>query len=134
MPRAELARFLAPAETAEKLQQLGVPPDQILMTWPNKTCTVGDLEIRATFAVPFSGDDLTHVGYLVRVDGGPCVYFTGDTAYHELLGDFRRSAQARCARRGHQPGVSKHGTDRSGSAGQGTGCQDGDPVPLRHVP
>jgi L-ascorbate 6-phosphate lactonase len=77
--------FLAPAETAEKLRQLGVPADEILMTWPNKTCTVGDLEVRATFAIPFSGDDLTHVGYLVRVDRGCCVYFTGDTAYHELL-------------------------------------------------
>ncbi len=77
--------FLAPPETAEKLSELGVPSDQILMIWPNKTCTVGDLEIRATFAVPFSGDDLTHVGYLVRVAGGCCVYFTGDTAYHELL-------------------------------------------------
>ena len=77
--------YLAPAETAEKLEQLGVPPNEILWTWPNKTHTVGDLEIRATFAVPFSGDDLTHVGYLVRVVGGCCVYFTGDTAYHELL-------------------------------------------------
>ncbi len=77
--------FLAPPETTEKLSQLGVPPEQIVMIWPNKTYTVGDLEIRATFAVPFSGDDLTHVGYLARVAGGCCVYFTGDTAYHELL-------------------------------------------------
>jgi len=77
--------FLAPPETAEKLRQLGVPPDEIRMTWPNKICTIGDLEVRATFAIPFSGDDLTHVGYLVRVDGGCGVYFTGDTAYHELL-------------------------------------------------
>lgn len=77
--------YLAPAETAERLRALGVPPDQILLTWPNKTHTVEDLEIRAAFAVPFSGDDLTHVGYLVRVVGGCCVYFTGDTAYHELL-------------------------------------------------
>jgi len=77
--------YLAPAETAERLRQLDVPPDEILMTWPNNVTTVGDLEIRATFAIPFSGDDLTHVGYLVRVDGGCSVYFTGDTAYHELL-------------------------------------------------
>lgn len=77
--------YLAPAETAEKLRELGVPEDQILTTWPNRCHTVGDLRIRATFALPFSGDDLTHVGYLLRVDGGPCVYFTGDTAYHELL-------------------------------------------------
>lgn len=78
--------FLAPPQTAEQLEELGVPPDQIRMIWPNKAHTVGDLEIRATFAIPFSGDDLTHVGYLVALDGGPSVYFTGDTAYHELLG------------------------------------------------
>jgi len=77
--------YLAPPETAEKLQALGVPPDQIVMTWPNKTFTIGDLELRATIAIPFSGDDLTHVGYLVRVHDGPTIYVTGDTAYHEIL-------------------------------------------------
>jgi L-ascorbate 6-phosphate lactonase len=77
--------YLAPPETAEKLPSLGVPPEQILMTWPNKVHTLGDLQIRATFAIPFASDDLTHVGYLVRVQDGPAVYFTGDTAYHELL-------------------------------------------------
>jgi L-ascorbate 6-phosphate lactonase len=77
--------YLAPAETAEKLEELGVRADQITMTWPNKTHDVGDLQIRSTFAIPNGGDDLTHVGYFVRVDGGPSVYFTGDTAYHELL-------------------------------------------------
>ncbi len=77
--------YLAPAETAEKLEELGVPVDQIIMTWPNRTHAVGDIQIRSTFAIPYSGDDLTHVGYLVSADGGPSVYFTGDTAYHELL-------------------------------------------------
>ncbi len=101
--------YLAPAETVEKLQQLGIPPDEIIMTWPNKTHTVGDLSLRATFAVPFAGDDLTHVGFLIGVDGGRsvagsegcsaagsegcsaagsegcCAYLTGDTGYHELL-------------------------------------------------
>ena len=48
---------------------------------------VGDLTIRATFAIPLGGDDLTHVGYLFSVKGGPTVYFTGDTGYHDLLGD-----------------------------------------------
>ena len=56
------------------------------MTWETpKIINLDDLEVRATFAIPFSGDDLTHVGYLVRVVGGCSVYFTGDTAYHELL-------------------------------------------------
>jgi L-ascorbate 6-phosphate lactonase len=28
---------------------------------------------------------MTHVGYLVSVAGGPTIYFTGDTAYDEIL-------------------------------------------------
>jgi L-ascorbate 6-phosphate lactonase len=77
--------FLAPAETLEELQKLGVSPDRIHLTWPNHVCTVGDFRIRATFAIPLGGDDLTHVGYLVGVERGPSVYVTGDTGYHEVL-------------------------------------------------
>lgn len=81
------AQFFAPAEAQERLHSLGVPNAQTTMVWPNKIFTVDDLTIRATFAVPFAGDDLTHVGYLFFVKGGPTIYFTGDTAYHELLAD-----------------------------------------------
>jgi L-ascorbate 6-phosphate lactonase len=79
--------FLAPAETVDKLQQLGIPAEQIIMTWPNKVHRADDLWIRATFAVPLGPDDLTHVGYLIGVDGGASIYVTGDTAYHDLLAD-----------------------------------------------
>jgi L-ascorbate 6-phosphate lactonase len=79
--------FVAPAETVDKLQQLGIPADQIVMIWPNKAYRVDDLWIRATFAVPLGADDLTHVGYLVGVDGGASMYVTGDTAYHDVLAD-----------------------------------------------
>lgn len=77
--------YLAPPETVDKLQQLGVPSEQIVMTWPNREHRVGDMTVRATLAIPFGADDLTHVGYLVRVDQGPTVYMTGDTAYDESL-------------------------------------------------
>lgn len=77
--------YVAPPETVEKLQELGVPADQVIMTWPNKTHTVGDLCLRTTLAIPFGADDLTHVGYLAGATGGPTVYVTGDTAYHEVL-------------------------------------------------
>jgi L-ascorbate 6-phosphate lactonase len=79
--------YLAPAETVEKLRSLGVPEAEMLMLWPNKSFILGDLTVRATFAIPFSGDDLTHIGYLFSVKDGPTVYFTGDTGYHELIGD-----------------------------------------------
>ena len=81
------ARFVAPAEATQHLEGLGVPDEQITMIWPNKSIRVGDMTVRATFAIPFGGDDLTHVGYLIFVKGGPTLYFTGDTAYHELLAD-----------------------------------------------
>jgi L-ascorbate 6-phosphate lactonase len=78
--------YLAPAETVLKLGDLGVPPTEITMTWPNRETAIGDFLIRATFAIPFAGDDLTHVGYLVSVQDGPTAYFTGDTDYHDLIG------------------------------------------------
>ncbi len=79
--------YLAPPETIEKLHSLGVRPQETVMLWPNKTHTLGDLHIRATFAIPLGGDDLTHVGYLVAPADGPTVYFTGDTGWHDLLAD-----------------------------------------------
>jgi L-ascorbate 6-phosphate lactonase len=79
--------YLAPPETIGKLHSLGVPPDETVMLWPNKTHTLRDLNIRATFAIPLGGDDLTHVGYLVALPNGPKVYFTGDTGWHDLLAD-----------------------------------------------
>ncbi len=81
------AKFIAPAESVENLLSLGVDPHRIEMIWPNKTTTAGDLSVRATFAIPLGGDDLTHVGYLVSIEGGPRIYFTGDTAYHDVLVD-----------------------------------------------
>ena len=79
--------YLAPPETVEKLRSLGVAPSETVMIWPNKTHTLGDLSIQATFAIPFAGDDLTHVGYLLTPQDGPTVYFTGDTGWHDLLAD-----------------------------------------------
>lgn len=78
--------YLAPAEAAEKFRSLGVPPERVRTVWPNKSHAIGDLTFRATLAIPYGGDDLTHVGYLVSAAGGPTFYFTGDTAYHEVIG------------------------------------------------
>ncbi len=79
--------YLVPAETVDRLRQMGVPDNEIVMTWPNKVHRVGDLRIRATFAIPLGADDMTHVGYVIGVEGGASVYMTGDTAYHEVLAD-----------------------------------------------
>ncbi len=84
--------YFAPAEAWEKLQALGVPASEITMIWPNKEIALGDLRIRATFAIPLGGDDLTHVGYLVFVKDGPTLYFTGDTGFEECAADCRGAA------------------------------------------
>lgn len=77
--------YVGPPEVIEKLESLGIPKEQTIMLWPNKSHTVGDLTVRATFAIPFGGDDLTHIGYLISSEGGPTFYFTCDTDYHEIL-------------------------------------------------
>jgi L-ascorbate 6-phosphate lactonase len=78
--------YVAPGETMEKLLSLGITPDEILLIWPNKEYRFGDVRLKATYAVPYWADDLTHVGYLVLIDNGPTIYLTGDTDYHDLLG------------------------------------------------
>ncbi len=78
--------YIAPPEAIERLHALGVPASQTVLVWPNKIVAVGDIRLRATFAIPLGGDDLTHVGYLVTIADGPTVYITGDTGYHDLLG------------------------------------------------
>jgi L-ascorbate 6-phosphate lactonase len=77
--------FVAPPETCEKLQKLGVPDSEIEMIWPNKEFICGDVTLRGTFAIPFGADDMTHIGYIVKLAKGPTIYFTGDTRYHEVL-------------------------------------------------
>jgi L-ascorbate 6-phosphate lactonase len=77
--------YIAPHEASDRLQSLGAKPEQISLTWCNHTHTVGDFILKTTFAIPGGGDDLTHVGYLIEVAGGPRIYFTGDTDYNEIL-------------------------------------------------
>jgi len=77
--------FVAPPETCEKLRKLAVPDTEIEMIWPNKEFVCGDITVRGTFAIPFGNDDMTHMGFVVKIKGGPVIYFTGDTRYHEVL-------------------------------------------------
>lgn len=80
------AIFVAPGETMEKLEGLGISRDEIRLIWPNKEYQFNDVRLKATFAIPYSGDDLTHIGYLIFISGSPVVYLTGDTDYNDLLG------------------------------------------------
>jgi len=75
--------FIAPHEASDKLHALGV--EDVRLVWPNHSLEIGDFVVKATFAVPLGGDDLTHVGYLIEVRNGVRFYFTGDTDYNEVL-------------------------------------------------
>jgi len=77
--------YLAPPETYHALLRLGVPADRVTMVWPNHVHRIGDLTIRTVMGIPLGEDDLNHVGFIVSAEDGPCVYFTGDTDYHEIL-------------------------------------------------
>jgi L-ascorbate 6-phosphate lactonase len=77
--------IIAPHDAAELLKKLGVKGDRITMTWANQTHRVGDFGIRTAFAIPPDGGDLTHVGYIIEVEGGPRLYFTCDTDYNDVL-------------------------------------------------
>lgn len=77
--------FVAPPETCDKLRKLDVPDSEIEMIWPNKEFVCGDITLRGTFAIPFGADDMTHMGFIVKLGKGPTIYFTGDTRYHEVL-------------------------------------------------
>jgi L-ascorbate 6-phosphate lactonase len=76
---------IAPHDASEQLQKLGVKPGAITPTWPNQVHRVGDFKLRTTFAIPFDGGDMTHVGYMIEIADGPRIYFTGDTDYNDIL-------------------------------------------------
>jgi L-ascorbate 6-phosphate lactonase len=78
--------YVAPGETMDQLLDIGVAAPEITLSWPNKEHQFGDLRLKATFAIPPRGDDVTHMGFLLFVDNGPTVYLTGDTDYHDILG------------------------------------------------
>ena len=99
--------YLAPPETADKLRELGIPADQIVMTWPNKLYRARNLWIRATLAIPFGPDDLNHVGYIIGVDGGPCAVLDRRYRLPRRPGDRRRAAQAGCPCGSDQWGLSQ---------------------------
>jgi L-ascorbate 6-phosphate lactonase len=77
--------FITPHEAADRLLTLGAREEQISLTWPNHVHRIGDFTLKATLAIPLGPDDLNHVGYLIEVQDGPRIYFTGDTDYNEIL-------------------------------------------------
>jgi L-ascorbate 6-phosphate lactonase len=79
--------FAGPGDTQAVLAAAGVAESDRHLTWPNHEMAVGDLTVTGTFALPTDAGDLTHMGFAIRVDGGPCLWITGDTAWCDLLAE-----------------------------------------------
>lgn len=83
--KAGTRRFLGPAETLAVFERAGVAEAERIPFWPNRTLRFADLTFTGTFALPTDHTDLTHMGFVIAVDGGPVVWITGDTADAALL-------------------------------------------------
>jgi L-ascorbate 6-phosphate lactonase len=78
-------QFIGPPPSCEVFRAEGVESGRILPAWPDCEIEFRDLKIRGTFALPTDASDLNHMGFVFEAAGGPRVYVTGDTDYHELL-------------------------------------------------
>jgi len=87
LSRKDSMVFVGPAPSCETFRRLGVPPERIRMLWAGAEFEHADLRLRATFALPTDAGDLNHLGYAIRFAGGPLIYLTGDTAWHELVAE-----------------------------------------------
>lgn len=82
-----VAAFGGPGDTQAVLAAAGVAGADRRLTWPNQEFQLKDLTVTGTFALPTDAGDLTHMGFVIRVDGGPALWITGDTAWCDLLAE-----------------------------------------------
>jgi L-ascorbate 6-phosphate lactonase len=80
-------RFLGPAETQNVFATAGIAAEHRDLAWPNQILAAGDLTLTGTFSLPTDTTDLTHMGLVVRLADGPCLWVTGDTAWCDLLAE-----------------------------------------------
>lgn len=89
--------FLGPWQSLERYRECGIPASQCTLIHPSQTCTFGDVEITATFALPTDSTDLNHSGVLLEFPGHITFFNTGDTAWCELLGSLLPASPDICA-------------------------------------
>jgi len=83
----KVRRFLGPAETQGVFAAAGIDPADCVLAWPNSQTSEGDLTLVGTFALPTDTTDLTHMGLVIKAEGGPCLWITGDTAWCDLVAE-----------------------------------------------
>lgn len=73
--------FVAPAQAAGRLPELGVPPARIVRVGVGETWRTDGLEVRGVFTRPTGPDVPDTTGYLLRFANGRTVYHTSDTMF-----------------------------------------------------
>ncbi|HWR52849.1 MAG TPA: MBL fold metallo-hydrolase [Bryobacteraceae bacterium] len=78
-------QFIGPHPSCDVFRREGIESGRIVPAWPDCDIEHKDVRIRGTYAVPTDDTDLNHIGFVFEFGGGPRIYVTGDTDYHELL-------------------------------------------------
>jgi L-ascorbate 6-phosphate lactonase len=78
-------RFIGPHPSCDVFRAEGIPDAAISPAWPDCALRHADLTLRGTFALPTDDTDLNHMGFVFEFAGGPKIYMTGDTDYHDLV-------------------------------------------------
>jgi L-ascorbate 6-phosphate lactonase len=81
----DTAHFIGPHPSCGVFLKEGIESGRILPMWPDNELELGDITLRATFALPTDDTDLNHLGYILTFGKGPRIYMTGDTDYSSLL-------------------------------------------------
>ncbi|MFD2232445.1 MBL fold metallo-hydrolase [Phaeospirillum tilakii] len=79
--------FLGPGDTQTVFADAGIAEGDRDLLWPNRVIEHGDLRLTGTFALPTDAGDLNHVGLLIQAGGGPKLWITGDTGWHDRLAE-----------------------------------------------
>jgi L-ascorbate 6-phosphate lactonase len=82
--------FVGPMPTCEVYAAERVENNRIVRVWPKSEFEARDFRMMGTFALPTDDTDLNHMGFIFQFGGGPKIYITGDTDFHELLGAARK--------------------------------------------
>lgn len=78
--------FVGPRTVCDTFLNTGIKVDNIVQIDTGKEKEVSGVRIRATFCIPNEVTVLDSVGFIIFLEDNINLYFTGDTAYTDLLG------------------------------------------------
>ncbi len=78
-------QFIGPHPSCGVFRAEGVEESRIVPAWPDCEIEFRDLRLHGAIAIPTDDTDLNHMGFVFEFTGGPKIYVTGDTDFHELL-------------------------------------------------